>query len=201
MELFFRFYDYMSEVNKMIDQETLKRFDQLYYKTYQDALNYTICNCSNMEDVKDIIQIAYLNIFEYLKKGSKIENEKYFVLGIIKNKIKDHYRFQYKQKLHTVIFHEENNIDWIPSEEDIVNMALIKEDMSVIWNYLKKKKMIVCQIFYLYYYNNFSIKEISLTLNMTESNVKHHLYRTLKELNIILESGEQNGAKNIQENI
>ena len=46
----------------MMSQETLNLFDELYYETYQDVLKYVIINCSNMEDVKDIIQNVYLEV-------------------------------------------------------------------------------------------------------------------------------------------
>ena len=52
----------------MIDQETLNIFDKLYNKTYKDILKYVVCNCSNTEDVKDIIQDIYVAILKkYLR--------------------------------------------------------------------------------------------------------------------------------------
>ena len=43
----------------MIDQETLKTFDILYYESYNEVLKYVICNCSNIQDIKDIVQNVY----------------------------------------------------------------------------------------------------------------------------------------------
>ena len=37
---------------------------------------------------------------------------------------------------------------------------------------------------YSYYYEGYTIKEISSILNISESNVKHYIYRTINELNI-----------------
>ena len=42
--------------------------------------------------------------------------------------------------------------------------------------------IILAKIMYLYYYEDFTIKQIADTLNLTESNVKNYIYRTLKEL-------------------
>ena len=53
----------------MIDQETLNKFDKLYNESYKNVLKYVICNCSNMEDVKDIVQNVYVDL---LKKINKI---------------------------------------------------------------------------------------------------------------------------------
>ena len=44
----------------MINQNTLKIFDDLYDKTYRNVLKYVVCNCSNAEDIKDIIQNIYI---------------------------------------------------------------------------------------------------------------------------------------------
>ena len=45
---------------------------------------------------------------------------------------------------------------------------------------------------YLYYYANSTIKDISKELKISESNVKHYLYRTLNELKILMNRGDKN---------
>lgn len=172
----------------MIDQQSLKTFDEIYYETYQIVLKYIICNCSNIEDVKDIIQNTYLDLYKKIIDNTQINNIKSYTLTIAKNKLKDYYRFNYKQKFIS-LFSKQDNIeltDKIPSEEDIEKEIIKCEDIDRIWKYLSKKKAIISKIFYLYYYLDLSIKEISKELNITESNVKHYLYRTLKELNTYL---------------
>lgn len=54
----------------MINQNTLKIFDDLYDKTYRNVLKYVVCNCSNAEDIKDIIQNIYIEILNKLQKGN-----------------------------------------------------------------------------------------------------------------------------------
>ncbi len=84
----------------MIDQINLKKFKNIYDKTYNNVLKFVVCKCSNMEDVKDIIstanrtkmetnrQYAYLT---YLKnkvnelekvRGASIENQKGYIKSI-----------------------------------------------------------------------------------------------------------------------
>ena len=53
----------------MASQETLKTFDKYYYDTYQDILTFVVCNCSNIEDVKDIVQNTYLELYKKIKKN------------------------------------------------------------------------------------------------------------------------------------
>ncbi len=175
----------------MIDQETLKVFDELYNDTYQNTLKYVICNCSNIEDVKDIVQNVYLDVLKKLKEDNSSIKNKSYIIGIARNKVKDYYRFHYKTKLISLFsrkdeFSDVDLLDSIPSDIDIGSDFIKKEDLRKVWDFLRKKKVIICKIFYLYYYSNSSIKEISRTLGISESNVKNYLYRTLKELNVLM---------------
>ena len=47
----------------MTGQETLKKFERLYNETYTSVLKYVVCNCSNIEDVKDIMQNIYIAVY------------------------------------------------------------------------------------------------------------------------------------------
>ena len=73
-------------------------------------------------------------------------------------------------------------IDTLKSDIDIEASFLKTSDIDYIWKYLLKKKEIIQKVFFLYYYLGLSIKEIARQLNITESNVKHYIYRTLSEL-------------------
>ena len=162
-----------------------------YVYIYDNILKYVICNCSNIEDVKDIIQNIYLELLRVLNKKNTYNNINAYIMGIAKNKIKEYYRFNYKAKIISM-FSSKNDLtflDTIPSNIDIPSYLIKKEDLKFIWSYLKNKKVIISKIFFLYYYSNMSIKEISQELNISEANVKHYLYRTLNELKNVMKQG------------
>lgn len=167
-------------------------FDKIYDDTYQDVLKYVICKCSNIEDVNDIMQNIYVDLYKKIS-NTNIDNVSSYIMGIAKNKVNDYYRFKYKNKLISLFSskHEKELLDKIPTEEDIEKEIVIKENIETIWKFLKNKKAIISKVFYLYYYLGLSIKEISIELNINQSNVKHYLYRTLKELNIYLEKSDK----------
>ena len=174
----------------MIDQKTLKLFDELYYESYQDVLKYVIVNCSNYQDIKDIIQNIYLDVLKKLKKNKTLISKSY-IMGIAKNKVKDYYRFSYKNKMISLFssMKGQNEIelfDTIDINIDIEENILKEESITFIWEYLKKQDVIIFKIFYLYYYMDYTIKEISKELNISESNVKNYLYRTLNKLNVLM---------------
>lgn len=169
----------------MINQETLITFEKLYNDSYSDISKYIICNCSNIEDAKDIIQNTYL---EVIKNISKV-NTKNYIFGIAKNKLNDYYRFNYKTKIVSLLFDKENikPVDNLKSDINLEKSFIIKYDTELVWDYLKNKKPIIFKIFYLYYYLELSIVEISKELKITESCVKNYLYRTLNELKKMFE--------------
>ena len=78
-------------------------------------------------------------------------------------------------------------IDTIDANIDIEKIIINKHDINLVWQYLKKQKTIIAKVFFLHYYMDYSIKDISLALNINESNVKNYLYRTLKKLNSLME--------------
>ena len=180
----------------MIDQETLKTFDDLYYESYNEVLKYVVCNCSNIEDTKDIVQNVYLEVIKRIKKDSQFKITKQYIMGIVKNKVKDYYRFNYKNKILSLFASKDdiNLIDKIPSDFDMDDNFIKENDLKLVWEYLKKKKVMVAKIFYLYYYEDYKIKEIASILRVSESSVKNNLYRTIAELKVLLiREGDEDG--------
>ena len=158
--------------------EYLNEFNEVYDKTYDAVVKYVVCKCNNIDDVNDIIQDIYIALYKQLSKNNNIENINQYVIGIAKNKINKYYGLSYKIKnlfTKTEINNLKNNIN---IEKNIVD----KDNLEEIWKYLKNKDIIIFKIFYLYYVESLTIKEISKQLNINESNIKNYLYRTLKEL-------------------
>lgn len=164
----------------MINHEALKQFDLLYENTYFDVSKYVVCKCSNPEDVEDILQNIYLAVFKAVSKNVNITNT--YIMGIAKNKVKDYYRFNYKEKIVSLFSSKDNleMIDTIPADVDIESSLIDKYDTDFVWEYLKSKKVIIFKVVYLYFKLELTIKEISECLSLTESNVKHYLYRTIR---------------------
>lgn len=181
----------------MSTQITLKKFEEIYNKTYQNTLKYVILHCSNLEDVNDIIQDIYVELYNNLKRKKKIEiqEEQSYVVGIAKNILKKHYRKKYKEKNNISIYEQENEEMQIESDVDIEMQFLTKENVSDIWKYLNKKDVKIAKIFYLYYVLDMKIVEIAKEFSITESAAKNYIYRTIKELKSIEEKESDENAK------
>lgn len=156
----------------MTGQKALDKFDVVYNESYKDISRYVVLNANNIGDVKDILQNIYLEVYKNIDKVS----DKNYVFGIAKNVLKKYYIFKFLRKDDTEI------TDNIKSNINLEKTVMDKFDTELVWKYLKKKNNNIAKIIYLYYYEDFTIKEIANSLNLTESNVKNYIYRTLKEL-------------------
>ena len=156
----------------MTGQKALDKFDVVYNESYKDISRYVVLNANNIGDVKDILQNIYLEVYKNIDKVS----DKNYVFGIAKNVLKKYYIFKFLRKDDTEI------TDNIKSNINLEKTVMDKFDTELVWKYLKKKNNNIAKIIYLYYYEDITIKEIANSLNLTESNVKNYIYRTLKEL-------------------
>ena len=173
----------------MASKSNLDLFNKIYDETYSDILKYIIIKCHDINDANDIIQEVYLEFWKILnKKDIDDKNIKSFLIGISINKIKKHYTVNQKIKYILVSDKDEDNaIEKIKDNIDIEKLVIKKDDFNNIWDYIKhKKNQNIPKIFYLYYVLDLSIKEISSTLNVTDSYVKNIIYRTIKELSSLL---------------
>ena len=161
----------------MSTEITKETFELIYKETYNSVLKYVLCHCNNIDDVNDIIQDIYAELYSTIsKKQITLENPESYLIGIAKNKIKRRYREKNDLPI-------DNEIEKIGDNSlDIEINFITKENVLKVWNYLKLKGDLTANIFYLFYVMELPIKVIAKELNMTESNVKNYLYRTKKEL-------------------
>lgn len=171
-------------------------FEEIYQSTYKRTLKYIICKCANLEDVNDLIQETYVELYQNLKKRKiKIENIEAYIIGIAHNRVKKYYGKKQKDKVISIPFKEEisENKKELQSDIDLERDIVTKENVQKVWSYLKNKNTVVAKIFYLYYGMDCKISDISKELEISESNVKNNLYRTLKELkDVFRKEGERN---------
>ncbi len=174
----------------MIDQINLEKFNLIYDSTYNDVLKFIIVRCFNMNDVNDILQDVYVEVYKKITKGVDVDLP--YVIGIAKNKIKKYYTWSRKIKSISLFqkeFDDKELLDNIPSDVNIEAFILRQDDFDKAWHFLEKKKGIVQKIFYLYYHEDLTIKKIANLLAVGESFVKNVIYRTLKELKEVLKEG------------
>ncbi len=126
----------------MSTQITLKDFETIYEETYDRTLKYIVCKCSNIEDVNDLIQDTYIELYSMLKRKEKLQldNIANYIIGIANKKIKRYYGIFYSLKLSSLWIKENNEekIMDIPSDIDIEYETLENINANEIWKYIKK---------------------------------------------------------------
>ncbi len=171
----------------MASEFNLYKFNDIYDNTYSDILKYVIIKCHNINDANDIIQETYLELWKILnKKELSDKNIKSYLIGIAINKIKKHYSLLVRVKTISLFQKNDKDIELIDTIEDNFNIedVIIKhDDWDFLWQFIKhKKNQDIPKVFYLYYKEELSIKEIAYKLKSSESYVKNLIFRTLKEL-------------------
>jgi RNA polymerase sigma-70 factor (ECF subfamily) len=169
-----------------------ERFNEIYDGTNKAVLGFVTAKCGNTADIQDIMQDTYMEVYRILlKRGADYAREpQALVLRIARQKLSRYYTLA--QRLKAVIplnaagaDGEEIDIsdleavsDAFLTEDFVANKLLLEEVRALI----HAKPQDVKKVFYLFYDVGLTIPQIAETLAMSESNVKHKLYRTLKEL-------------------
>lgn len=92
----------------MSTQKFLKNFEQIYKETYDTTLKFVICKCNSFDDVDDIIQETYLELYKVLKNKKEILDKQAYIITIANNKIIKYYKSN--EKIKTIpIFQEYND--------------------------------------------------------------------------------------------
>lgn len=179
----------------MVDPNIISRFNEIYDSTYRVVLSLVTVRCSNTADIQDIVQDTYVELYRCLDKRGVdyIKNDKAFVLRIAKQKLSRYYSLMERLRIFipmTVINQDGDEVelsdlelDAFLTEDFITNQIMLDEVRRLI----QSKPQDVKKVFYLFYDVGHSIPEIAKALSMSESNVKHKLYRTLKELRTLLQ--------------
>lgn len=158
-----------------------KIFNDIYSTTYKTTLRFFVLRCNKIEDINDLLQDTYLEIFKQIRKKRirDIEEIQAYIIGIAKNILRKYYKNKYNISSVQGEYIEEIISD---SDFDIELQFITKDNVEKIWNYVKNKNILIAKIFYCYYYLDMKLNDIAEELQLNESTTKTYLYRTIKEL-------------------
>lgn len=158
--------------------ETIKRLVFTYIKDY--ALT------------EDLTQEIFLTVYLKLSTFAGRSSIKTWVYTIAINKCKDYLRSWHYRK----ISYTNNLLEFIGTNKSPENNLLDQSDSAELVKEILKLPIKYREVIVLFYYKEFSIHDISVLLNITESTVKVRLHRGREKLKIglsILGRGEVNG--------
>lgn len=170
-----------------------KDFEQIYRQTYNKLIRYIVVKCNNIDDINDILQETYMELLKKIRKRKnlEIENINNFIYGIANNIIKRHF---HKKKLEKIVYLYSNDEEDTPLDiEDTFDLEqdfITKENVDRVWQYINTKDLLTTKVIYLYFILGLKISDVANELNISESNAKNKIYRTLKELKVNLGKDE-----------
>lgn len=174
----------------MAKQEIELAFNEIYNSTNKAILAYITAKCCNIEDISDIFQETYTEVFLVInKKGiNYIKVPEAFVKRLAKQKIYKHYSASERRKMQISIIQTDKNGEEYDVSDRVINEISIEENyiltekIDEVQKFLQSKSVLTRKIFHLFYTLDKTIPEISELLDVKQSTVKNHIYRTVKEI-------------------
>lgn len=156
---------------------TKERTEQLFCEYYSMVYRVAFSQIKNHADAEDITQEVFFKLLKHEMKYQSIEHEKAWIIRVTLNQCRDLLKSKWKK---TSV-----GIDAVPeNEKTYYKNPYVKED-ETLWAVLQlPEKYRNC--LYLFYYEDYSIKEIAESLEMQENTVKTNLKRGREALKKLL---------------
>ena len=153
---------------------TTEQMAELYDKYKNAVYRMAFAYCKNKADAEDIMQETFIKLFTADIRFEDSDKEKSWLLKVTVNKCKDMFRsLRYKYSLTAIPLEEASLVYETPEESEVYHAVMS----------LPTKYRLVIP---LYYYEDYSVKEISRITGNNESAVQTQLYRARKKLKKIL---------------
>ncbi|MGL5677336.1 MAG: RNA polymerase sigma factor [Cellulosilyticaceae bacterium] len=163
---------------KEVQEGNMKAFEQLFENYKGSALKtiYLLTNNKSMsEDIlQEVFVLCYLNI-------KSLRNPSYFKTWFFK--ILTHTTWTYMKKEGKLILTEDMSIYTEAHTSTVWQEDIRANEMkSELYEQIERLEVKLKVVVILYYYNDFSIREIAKTMGCLEGTVKSRLYRARKQL-------------------
>ena len=150
------------------------RLAELYDKYHNTVYRMAFSYCRNKADAEDIMQEVFIRLFNTNADFDDEHKEKSWLLKFTVNKCRDIFRsLRYRYSLNSVPLEEAALTYETPEESEVYHAV-----MSLPVKYRV--------VIHLYYYEDYSVREIGAITGNNESAVQTQLYRARKKLKEIL---------------
>ncbi|WP_297955773.1 RNA polymerase sigma factor [uncultured Ruminococcus sp.] len=150
------------------------RLAELYDKYHNTVYRMAFSYCRNKADAEDIMQEVFIRLFNTNADFDDEQKEKSWLLKVTVNKCRDMFRsLRYRYSLNSVPLEEAALTYETPEESEVYHAV-----MSLPVKYRV--------VIHLYYYEDYSVREIGAITGNNESAVQTQLYRARKKLKEIL---------------
>lgn len=171
------------------DDRTIRdSFYTIYDLTAEKVLGFITARCHRVEDIQDVFQETYTELFVLLTKrgAGYVRQPEALVMKLARQKLARHYSLADRLKRLMPPRHtDQDGEDWerqLAEPISVEDTVADRDMLARIGAVLEQKPQEIRRIFHLFYARQHTIPQIAEELGMSQSNVKHKLYRTLAEL-------------------
>lgn len=151
---------------------------EYYFRKYNSMLFRVIfAEVKSHADAEDIMQEVFIRLIQAQPEFHSVEHEKAWLIKTALNLCKDLFKSKWKQAV--------TGIDTVPEQEKIYMKVPYIEQDDTLWLVLSLKEQ-YRQSLYLFYYEDYEIKEIADILEIPINTVKTNLRRGREELKKLL---------------
>ena len=152
---------------------------EYYFRKYNSMLFRVIfAEVKSHADAEDIMQEVFIRLFQAQPEFWSAEHEKAWLIRTALNLCKDLFKSKWKQAV--------TGLDAVPEHEKAYMKVPFIEQDDTLWLVLSLKEQ-YRQSLYLFYYEDYSIREIADILEKPENTVKTNLRRGREALKQKLE--------------
>lgn len=145
---------------------------EIYDREYQRVYCIAMIYFRNIHDAQDAVQNVFIKLLEHPKFFEDEEQEKAWFITVTKNYCKDILKSSWKRKI---------DLGEIP------DMANEEKEIYDVMTDMMKLPAKYREVLYLYYYEGYSVKDMSEMLDRKESTLQTQLATARKKLKVELE--------------
>lgn len=155
-------------------------FEQKYSLYSNLIFKLSMTYLGNQSDAEDITQDVFIKLFTNAPQFESPQHERYWIIRVTINACKNHLSTFWNRNTVSM-----DTIQDMPIEENHSELT------DMLYNLPPKYRLVL----YLYYYEDYSIEEISTALKIGKSAVKMRLKRGREKLKLDLEEESDYGQK------
>lgn len=169
-----------------MSQLTDEQFEVIYNKYYVMLLNIANKYVRNSLDSEDIVQEVFIKFYRIAKTFKNDESIKYYLIRLTINRSLNMIKTRKKLLIDN---------EYINNLPDISNTDEKSGSKQEIYNCVCLLKDNYKTVIMLYYYENYSLKQIANILKISESNASTRLNRAREKIKKIIEERNKNDKR------
>lgn len=155
---------------------SIKEFREFYDRQVKRVYRLAMVLMGNISDAEDVTQTVFLKAWEQKPDFRDSDHEIAWILTTTRNQCKDIHKSFYRRK--------RADLENAPEPQVTLETQMDSEIWEALQSLTEKYRMVL----YLYYYEGYSVRELSVILGRRESTLQTQLATGRKQMKSLLES-------------